>query len=51
MKVDNLNIKFNKSGKCGIIIAANDVDKTGSRLVKNILHRILLYRVKVLWMI
>ncbi|KAL5267555.1 hypothetical protein ACHWQZ_G004555 [Mnemiopsis leidyi] len=30
MKVDNLNIKFNKSGKCGIIIAANDVDKTGS---------------------
>ncbi|XP_063686376.1 eukaryotic translation initiation factor 2A-like [Bolinopsis microptera] len=30
MKVDNCDIKFNKSGKCAIIIASNDVDKTGS---------------------
>jgi len=30
MKVDNVDIKFNKTGKCGIIIASNDVDKTGS---------------------
>ena len=47
MKVDNLNIKFNKSGKCGIIIAANDVDKTGSRFVENKLHPILLNLVRV----
>ena len=33
MKVDNCDIKFNKSGKCAIIIASNDVDKTGSRFV------------------
>jgi len=30
MKVDSVEMKFNKSGKFGIVIAANDVDKSGS---------------------
>lgn len=30
MKVDSVEMKFNKSGRCGIVIAANDVDKSGT---------------------